>query len=151
MGYTAAVAAVIGVGVSYNAAEESKRAGERQFTFQTKQKKEQKKLANIKAARERRKQAREVRIAQAQIAVSAGGVESSKSAGAGGSVLTQAASAGGFAGQQQQGAQSIFEQGLLASQASADIASAQAQGQIGGSISGLSSVASNPSVQSIFK
>lgn len=153
MGWNAAafVVAVYGAATSAESGRKQAAGTAELARVQGVQQKEQKKIANIKAARDRRKQARESRIAQAQIASATGGVESTKSQGAGGSVLTQAASAGGFAGQQQQGAQSIFEQGLQATQASADIASAQAQGQIGGAVGGLSTTFTNKSVQSIFK
>lgn len=154
MGWQAAAAvfAAYGAYTASEAAEEQKDATKRQVAAQGEQQRQQKRLADIKGQRERRKMVREQRIAQSQLNVaSRGETAGSRVAGASGSVLTQAASAAGFAGQQKQIGQSIFDQGQIATAAGADIASAQAKGQIGGAISSLSSVALNPSVQSIFK
>jgi len=97
---------------------------------------ENKKLADIKATRERRRLARESRLAQANISVATEGGAGSRAAGVGGSVVTKAASAAGFAGQQQQIGESIFQQGLIAT-------SAREQGQIASSVSSLTSTSYN--------
>ena len=137
-GTVAFVFAAYGASEQHEAAKEQRAAAGRQLQAQKEQQRQQKKLADIKATRERRKLAREARIARSEIAVATGGAAGgSRAAGVGGSVATQSASAQGFAGQQHQVGQSIFEQGLLASQASADIASAQSRGQIGGAIGSL--------------
>jgi len=144
--------AVVAIAAIYSASEQRKSAKKqaeatgRQVKAQKEQQKEQKKLADIKSARERRQLARESRIARAKIISATEGESSSKAAGVGGSVLTQSASAQGFAGQQSQVNQSIFEQGLLASTASADIASALARGQEGAAVGNLAT-----SAYSIFK
>ena len=140
-----------GAVLSYSSSRKQSRAVKQQVAAQQEQQRLQKRSSDIKAQRERRK------IVQAQLkarslALVASGEQGadSRTAGVTGSVGTQAASALGFAGQQQQIAGSIFEQGLIASSASASIASAQATGQIGGSLMALGTASRDPSVKSIF-
>ena len=125
MPFVAAAAAVVGTAVSVKGAVDTKRAGKRQRTAQRKIQQQQKRLSDIKAARDRRRIAREGRIARAKIVSATGGEGGSRAAGVSGSVATQTASALGFAGQQQQAADTIFSLGGEASAASADLASAQ--------------------------
>lgn len=152
MAAVGAVFSVIGFTKSQKAARQQKAASKEQARAQRIQQREQKKLADIKAQRERRKLIREQRIAQAKIAVAAGGdFESSRVQGTAGSVATQAASATAFAGQQQEVAQNIFEAGGVATQASADLASAQAKGQQASAITGLGQTLFDPNVQNLFE
>lgn len=140
MGWQAAavVFAAYGSYTAYTGAEEQKKATNKQVGAQKEQQRQQKRLADIKSQRERRKMVREQRIAQSTLEVaSRGETAGSRVAGAGGSVKTQSTSAAGFAGQQTQFGESIFDQGQIATQAGSDIASAQAKGQIGGAISSL--------------
>lgn len=147
MGVSAFVA-FVGAAASASSAQQQKKATKQQVAAQAEQQKQQKKLADIKAQRERRKVVQQQLKASSTALVASGeqGADS-RTAGVLGSVGTQAASALGFAGQQQQIAGSIFEQGLIASSASANIASAQATGQIGGALTALGS---NGAVRDIF-
>ena len=146
MGISAFVVAAYGVSEQTKAAKQQSAATGRQVEAQKQQQRSQKKLADIKATRERRRLAREARVARAQVNVATQGEGGSRAAGVSGSIATQAASARGFLGQQEITRGSIFGQGLLASSASADIASAQARGQIGGAIGSLATTG-----YSIFK
>jgi len=134
MPFSAAV--VIGTAVSVKGAVDTKRAAKRQRTAQRKIQQQQKRVADIKAARDRRRIAREARIQRAKIVSATGGEGGTRAAGVSGSVTTQAASALGFAGQQQQAADTIFSLGGEASAASADLASAQSLIQVGSAITG---------------
>ena len=150
MGISAFVA-FVGTATSVDAAQKQKRATKKQVAAQTIQQAEQKKIADIKAQRERRK-AIQQRLAAKSTALVASGEQGadSRTAGVLGSIGTKAGGALGFAFQQQEASDNIFEQGLIASKASADIASASAQAQIGGAISSSASIFSNPSVKGIF-
>ena len=140
-----------GAVLSYSSSRKQSRAVKQQVAAQQEQQRLQKRSSDIKAQRERRKLVQEQLRAKSLALVASGEqCSDSRTAGVLGSVGTQAASAVGFAGQQQQIAGSIFEQGLIASSASSSIASAQATGQIGGSLMALGTASRDPSVKSIF-
>jgi hypothetical protein len=88
---------------------------------------QEKRLADIKAQRARRKLIREARIKQADITTATAGGVSTREVGAAASVATQTAGGVGFLAQQQQISGSIFDLG-------GQIAEAQAQGAVGQSI-----------------
>jgi len=134
-------AVVLGTATSVYAAGEQKKDTKQQVQAQAEQQRQQKRLADIKAQRGRRKLVQEQLRAKSLALIASGeqGADS-RSAGVLGAISTKGASATAFAAQQEQISASIFEQGLIASRASADIASAQAQGQIGGAISSSSSI-----------
>jgi hypothetical protein len=140
MGVSAFVA-IVGAGTSVHAAAEQKKATKQQVQAQKVQQAQQKKLADIKAQRGRRKLIQDqLRAKSTALAASGEQGSDSRTAGVLGSIGTKGASATSFLGQQEQVADSIFEHGLIASSASANIASAQAIGQLGGAISSSASI-----------
>jgi len=132
---------VLGLGVSAKSAQQQKKATKQQVAAQAEQQRQQKKLADIKAQRERRKVVQaQLRARSAALVASGEQGADSRTAGVLGSVGTKAAGALGFGFEQQQISTSIFEQGLKASAASADLASAQELGQIGGALTSSTSI-----------
>jgi len=132
---------LLGTATSVHAAGEQKKATKQQVSAQKEQQRQQKKLADIKAQRERRKVVQQQLKAQSAALVASGeqGADS-RTAGVLGSVGTKSASALNFGFQQQQASDNIFEQGLIASSASAKIASSNAQAQVGGAVSSSASI-----------
>jgi len=149
MGISAFIA-LAGTALSADAAQKQKKATKEQIRAQAGQQKEQKKIADTKAQRERRKVVQQQLKAQSDALVASGeqGADS-RTAGVTGSISTKSASNLGFAFQQQEASDTIFDLGLEASAASAKIASANAQAQIGGALTSSASIFSNPSVKGI--
>lgn len=131
MGFTAfvAITSLYSNQQQKRAAGRQQRAAEKQFKEQKTQNRERKKIADIKAQRERRSIVKEQRIARSKVNVASEGQSSSRSEGVGGSIATQGASVGSFLGAQIQANQSIFESGQRQADASVELASAQAAGQ----------------------
>jgi len=146
MGFSTFLTAV-GVGTSVAAASEQKKLTGEQVTAQKGIQKEQKKLADIKSQRERRKTIQAKLKAESDILVASGEQGSdSRTAGVIGSVRTKAAGSIAYAGQQEQISTNIFNLGLDASNASAGIAGAQALFQVGGAVTSAASIFNDPSL-----
>jgi len=129
--------AIAGTGTSIAAASEQKKFSKDQVLAQKGIQKEQKKLADIKSQRERRKTVQAKLKAESDILVASGEQGSdSRTAGVIGSVKTKAAGAIAYAGQQEQISTNIF------------VAGAQALFQVGGAVTSAASIFNDPSLTS---